>query len=133
MGIEALSRGASEAVFIEKDRRIADALTQTLRSLDLQGRVQCAEALSELQKLPENHLDILFSDPPYDTFNGKLDEQPVVREAARVVRPGGLILWEHTARSVWEAPPNLKLVRQKRYGDTWITRLVVTRTETLQI
>jgi len=63
VGIEALSRGAARAIFIEKHRGAVEVIRQNLKSLDLETRAQviCAKALSAL---PRHPADIVFLDPP---------------------------------------------------------------------
>ena len=65
VGIEALSRGAREAIFIERSRAAADLIRGNLKSLAIEARAQvfCAKALTVLERLTA---DIVFLDPPYD-------------------------------------------------------------------
>ncbi len=68
IGIEALSRGAKEAVFVENNRRAAECVRENLaftRLLD-RARVLCTDALTALRRLEgEESFDIIFLDPPY--------------------------------------------------------------------
>ncbi|MHB1585550.1 MAG: 16S rRNA (guanine(966)-N(2))-methyltransferase RsmD [Acidiferrobacteraceae bacterium] len=67
LGLEALSRGASEAVFVECDHRTAANLEHNIAMLDAAGaRVVEADALSFLQR-PEHPFDIVFVDPPFSS------------------------------------------------------------------
>jgi 16S rRNA (guanine(966)-N(2))-methyltransferase RsmD len=65
VGIEALSRGAREAIFIERSRAAADVIRGNLQSLGIETRAQvfCSKALVVLERLKA---DIVFLDPPYD-------------------------------------------------------------------
>ncbi len=65
VGIEALSRGAREAIFIEKSRAAVDVIRQNLKSLGIETRAQvfCSKALVVLERLKA---DLVFLDPPYD-------------------------------------------------------------------
>ncbi|MSV27817.1 MAG: 16S rRNA (guanine(966)-N(2))-methyltransferase RsmD, partial [Bryobacterales bacterium] len=65
VGIEALSRGAARAVFLEKNRAAVRMIAENLKSLGLRGRsdLVSAPSLSGLGKYPA---DIVFLDPPYD-------------------------------------------------------------------
>src|SRR5208337_4807572 len=71
VGIEALSRGASHAIFVERHRGAVEVIRQNLKSLALDGRadVICAQALSAL---PRYRADIVFLDPPYN-LTGEYD------------------------------------------------------------
>lgn len=68
IGIEALSRGASAAVFVEKDRRAADCIRQNLEFTGLKARAVLlqTDVRSALRKLEgQPPFDIIFMDPPY--------------------------------------------------------------------
>ncbi|GHA10099.1 ribosomal RNA small subunit methyltransferase D [Arenicella chitinivorans] len=91
LGLEALSRGAEHAVFVESDKRVAAQLVSNLRELSAQqrGQVQCMDALVYLRSRPATPLDVVFVDPPYQSQlleqviqllhdNGWLSERAVV-------------------------------------------------------
>lgn len=66
LGIEALSRGAQSAVFVEQQAPIARYLTNTLARLKCAtAQVQCTDALSFLQRT-QPAFDLVFVDPPFD-------------------------------------------------------------------
>ncbi len=69
IGIEALSRGASEAVFIEKSPKAAECIRQNLRTTRLEGkaRILNCDIMAGLKRLEgSGAFDIIFMDPPYD-------------------------------------------------------------------
>jgi len=69
IGIEALSRGAKEAVFVENDRKAAACINENLQftKLEKDARVLCCDVLTALRKLEsEKAFDMIFMDPPYD-------------------------------------------------------------------
>lgn len=122
LGIEALSRGAASAVFVERDARAAGILHENLSALGL-GR-ECAEirrsdALAALRTAAERDelYDLILIDPPYGDaprLGGKLSAllpallAPNARLVAESDRRGALEL---------EAP----ILTERRYGDTSIT------------
>jgi 16S rRNA (guanine966-N2)-methyltransferase len=65
VGIEALSRGASRAIFVEHSRAAANVIRENLRSLALEARAQVREGRA-LQTLKKIEADIIFLDPPYE-------------------------------------------------------------------
>ena len=65
VGMEALSRGAVHAVFLERHRAALEAIRQNLASLGLEARATVV-AGPVLLTLPKHHADIVFLDPPYD-------------------------------------------------------------------
>lgn len=67
LGLEALSRGAAEVVFVDRDRQVQSYLTDTLRMLGSErGQVIAADALAYLGR-PAQAFDIVFLDPPYQS------------------------------------------------------------------
>ncbi len=121
LGIEALSRGAAEAVFVERDAPALRALRANLDALDLQpprAIVRGGEALAALRsaRRRKETYDLLFIDPPYSQARDWGPElstalPPLLRSAARVV-----------VESDRRAPLQLglELERERRYGDTTI-------------
>jgi 16S rRNA (guanine966-N2)-methyltransferase len=108
LGIEALSRGAASATFVERDRSVADVIRRNLGGLGLQGHVVVAEAVAFATR--GGHVDIAFVDPPYEfaawsELLAALDADVVVLESDRELDVG----------SGWE------VVRVKRYGGTVVT------------
>src|SRR5579864_1702744 len=65
VGIEALSRGALRAIFLEKDRQAVDVIRENLTSLGLLDRSKVAQGSVQLL-LAANPGDIVFLDPPYE-------------------------------------------------------------------
>ena len=112
VGIEALSRGAARAVFIEKHRPAARLIEENLRSLGAEPRAQVVfgPALKHVGRMAA---DIVFLDPPYD----------LEREYGQALRllagqPPGLVIAQHSARlSLEEAYGPLRQVRVLRQGD----------------
>lgn len=109
MGIEALSRGARHAVFVERDARARSAIRRNLEATNLDGAavVVNADALEWLGR--DERFDLVIADPPYrfdrweDLLAG-LDATIVVVESDREVSLG----------ERWE------LLRGRRYGSTWV-------------
>jgi len=125
VGIEALSRGASRAVFVERDRAAARIIRENLTLL---GRDAAAEivvlpmaaSLAALT-LRGERFDVVFLDPPYDP--GVSSE--VLSAASTLVHPGGILVVEHPTRRPPDPPgqPSYGAGRIYRYGDTSLTVL----------
>ncbi len=114
LGIEALSRGAAEAVFVERDRAALRTLRDNLAALGLtdRSRVVQGDVLVMARGLTA---DLVLADPPYD-FDGWSELLSVV-DAPFVVAEAGRPLddLDGLVEAGWEA------VRTKRYGRTWVT------------
>jgi 16S rRNA (guanine966-N2)-methyltransferase len=112
LGIEALSRGAAEAVFVERDRTALRVLRDNLHALGLddRSRVLQGDAFSLAGRISA---DLVLADPPYefDAWPELLDKV----DAGFVVAESGRSLEDLTAGDRWRS------VRSKRYGRTWVT------------
>jgi 16S rRNA (guanine966-N2)-methyltransferase len=65
LGLEALSRGAAEAWFVEQDAKLVDALRATARQLGVAPQIVRRDALAFLREPPAAQFDVVFVDPPY--------------------------------------------------------------------
>lgn len=121
MGIEALSRGAACAVFVDQ-RRDAAALTRDnlkLTGLDGQGKVICGEAMAYLASAREK-FDIIFLDPPYAA---KLwDSALAAISRFDILSNHGIIVCESPMeQEMPEMKPPYYLHRTYRYGRVKVT------------
>jgi len=125
IGIEALSRGAKEVVFIEKHAPSAALIKKNLESLEVQtgARVLPIDVLHGLQLLakevaPSTEVpDIFFLDPPYDSA-AEYDRVLSFLGSVAIFAEGSLVIAEH--RRKFELPAtveNLQRVRVLRQGD----------------
>jgi len=125
IGIEALSRGALEVVFIENHAPAAALINKNLESLGLraEGRVLRMDALRGLQRLAKEatanptEYGIVFLDPPYAAVEGYRRVLPFLGASA-LLAEGSLVIAEH--RSNFELPQivgSLERVRVVRQGD----------------
>lgn len=118
MGLEALSRGARRAVFVESDRAACAVIAQNLEKLRLTGAVVlCQDALQALRDARGHGYDLVFVDPPYE---GWAELQPRLATALpAVLASTGLLVVETSARVQPELP--LDLVTSRRYGSARIS------------
>ena len=128
MGIEALSRGAHSATFIEKNRPTCHVLQNNLKTLNIKEKTKilCLDVPKGLTKCQGTQYDICYIDPPYAT---KKDE-PVIFEIVQaldtlnLVKEGGLVFAEDRTNIVKEAPSfdTIQYLKKKTFGDTiiWI-------------
>jgi 16S rRNA (guanine(966)-N(2))-methyltransferase RsmD len=127
VGIEALSRGASRVVFVERDPAAVRALRQNLQALAASragARVLAGDVLHVLPVLgsQEGAFDVVFIDPPYATTLAGRTLQALA--AAGVCRDGTEVVVQHSTRTV--LPDVAGLVahrRQRQFGDTALTFL----------
>ena len=117
LGIEALSRGAREAVFVDQSRPATRAIERTLAELGLAAEVHRTDALAHLRRAAGGPgFDLLFLDPPYDQSVGPGGELASLISA--VLQPNALIVTESHTRRPLELPFELRT--ERTYGQTRI-------------
>jgi 16S rRNA (guanine966-N2)-methyltransferase len=115
LGIEALSRGAESAVFVERDQQALGALRRNLDAVGAESDVRRQDVLRFLAR-PQGTFDLVFCDPPYDDAS---------RIAAPLSEALPAMLGEN-ARIVTESDKrnplllSLPLLVERAYGDTRI-------------
>jgi 16S rRNA (guanine966-N2)-methyltransferase len=123
LGIEALSRGAEEVVFVEQGKGALVVLKGNLEALGLKARSQVLPVTAKkgILLLGEKGevFDLIFMDPPY----GKEAVGKTLAEIARIgiLTATGIIVAEHASRDLILPPPGLGLAEQRRYGDTMVS------------
>ena len=125
-GIEALSRGAAHATFVERDQRAIGTIRTNLTRTGLGGEERAtvvrAEVLTWLRsadRAAEAPYDIVLIDPPYD----EIESMTTALEAVSAVVTGGARV---VAKHFWRTapPPMVGLLaseRERRFGDTALT------------
>ena len=128
VGLEALSRGAARATFVERDPRHANILRKNVEALYARKEggaarapvsVVVADAYRFIKSYAGASFDVAFADPPYALgeekgyaeFLGALAEH-------NVVRPGGCFVAEMTAHQPPDQTPGWTLARDRQYGKT---------------
>jgi 16S rRNA (guanine966-N2)-methyltransferase len=129
VGLEALSRGAEQAVFVESDRRAAGVLGDNVALLGLPGaQVHRCTAETYLAAVgADEPFDVVFADPPYALEQAAVTR--LVRAIAdeRWLRVGGVVVVERSWRDPGpEWPSEIKAIKQRRYGEgsLWYGRRV---------
>jgi 16S rRNA (guanine(966)-N(2))-methyltransferase RsmD len=118
LGIEALSHGAAEAVFVDSSPAAIKAIRRNLATVGAAGEVRRQRALPFLQaaRADERQYDLVFLDPPYG------DASVLARELSAALPPVLAPAYRVVAESDRRAPLELDLPRldERRYGDTLI-------------
>jgi 16S rRNA (guanine(966)-N(2))-methyltransferase RsmD len=121
LGIEALSRGATEVVFVDPARAATEAIRSNLTVTGFAGEVLAMPAERAIQQLAAagRRFDRVFVDPPYG--EGWIARTLTALDAARLVIGGGLVVVEHGGGEP-AAPEVGALVQEiaRRYGDTHV-------------
>lgn len=118
LGLEALSRGAVEVLFVEANQQAAGILRSNIAGLRTdRARVVRGTAVTVLATPPDRRFDLVLADPPFGIDDGEL--ATVFEElAAGWLTPGATVVIERAARdTVPPWPDALEAVRERRYGD----------------
>jgi 16S rRNA (guanine966-N2)-methyltransferase len=121
LGIEALSRGAEHADFVESEPKCCAIIRENLEKtkLSAQARVYCLNVFKALPKL-EKEYNIILMDPPYaNAFTSDLITQVA---QSRLAGDKTILMATHSARIPLEQSyAGLKMIKEQRYGDSCIS------------
>jgi len=112
LGIEAISRGASRVVFVEKNRRVFKILKKNIELFEFeQYNLFLTNTAQFLNRVKNQYFDIIFADPPYTevSFHNLRDK------VINILKPGGIFCMEMKKEPI--SDPN---VRVKHYGSTQV-------------
>jgi 16S rRNA (guanine966-N2)-methyltransferase len=124
IGLEALSRGAADVVFVEENKPRAMKITDFIRRIGQEDRTAVYRETAEsfLLKASESarSFDIIFIDPPY--ASGEIAKVvPLIAESG-ILKDGGSMLVEHSSRKLLPEQVNdIRKVKSYKYGDTTVT------------
>ncbi|WP_258361091.1 16S rRNA (guanine(966)-N(2))-methyltransferase RsmD [Moorella sulfitireducens (nom. illeg.)] len=118
VGLEALSRGAREAVFIEKNRRALSCLDANLAATGFKdkARIIAADARPALDVLRRRGaaFDLIYIDPPYRQGWGDI----ILPAVVPLVAPDGIVILETAASEATPETADMVLLSRRIYGDT---------------
>ena len=120
MGLEALSRGAAQATFVESDREACRTINRNLDKLGLDNAtVLCQDALTALRSdvRAGARYDLVFVDPPYRRFSSL--QNALIEHLPELLAPGGTLIVETAAGEEPELPLTKRTSR--RYGSARLT------------
>lgn len=126
LGIEALSRGARSAVFVDQDRHCVDLCRANLARTGLadRGRILSTpvRACFAILAAEKRGFDLVLVDPPYAVAIDAFRDAAVRLQQEDLLRPGATLVLEHDAKDEADADViNLQRVRSCKYGSTMLT------------
>ncbi|MDN5835076.1 MAG: 16S rRNA (guanine(966)-N(2))-methyltransferase RsmD [bacterium] len=118
VGLEALSRGAKQAIFVERDRNAQRCILDNIKSLQIAGSTKLIKTTVSnwLESSEPEDFDIIFADPPY--------HDPQLSTVARLfglLKPGGLMVLSHSGRGELPTKTGVVVVDNRSYGNAVIT------------
>jgi len=122
-GIEALSRGAPTAVFVERQRKACESIRVNLERTGLgEGHVVCTDVSSFLARPLHGPYATVFVDPPYESGDLEAALEDLGSNEMHLLEPRALVVAKH----FWKDEPpeiigTLTRTRQKRFGETMLS------------
>jgi 16S rRNA (guanine(966)-N(2))-methyltransferase RsmD len=121
LGVEALSRGAAHATFVERGREALASIRHNLERTGLaaEASVRGGDVLRYLAEAPEVPFDLAFLDPPYA-------ERAILAPLERLapfLSPEASVVVKHFWRTEVPIPQGLRRWRERRFGETALTFL----------
>ncbi len=136
IGIEALSRGAASATFVEENAEAVACIQANLQHCRLEnGTVRKQDVFSFLNQLAGSNLttvpseqkyDLVFADPPYEKSREPLDLK-ILSLIQTVIVSNGYAIIEHYSEQPVSTLPGWEIIRQRSYGETGLTYYANTR------
>lgn len=122
LGIEALSRGARSAVFVEQRKEAMELVRENLKRARLEGRAQTiqGDGLHYLSQCAPHSFDLILLDPPYAA--NSLKSALICISEIDILSEGGIILCERPSDQPHPGDfPGLEAGKDHRYGKTTLT------------
>lgn len=119
LGIEALSRGASSVLFVDKDFRSVQMTKENLKNLKINAKVVKCDAVKYLEVCSEKY-DLILLDPPYKSG---LYEKILTKISDKdILNDEGMIVCEHASNDTFNYSP-FTVYDEKKYGNITLTYL----------
>jgi 16S rRNA (guanine(966)-N(2))-methyltransferase RsmD len=128
LGIEAISRGATSAIFIENGFHQSNAIKANLKSLGISSRLIKSDFRAACRILNEEgrQFDLIFADPPYEKFQPNDVAETVAQY--NLLRGDGFLIIEHKF-GVEVTDSRFQLLKRRKFGQTEVTFYAVSKTE----
>ncbi|HCU23727.1 MAG TPA: 16S rRNA (guanine(966)-N(2))-methyltransferase RsmD [Deltaproteobacteria bacterium] len=125
MGLEALSRGAEEVVFVDSQQAAVGLLFHNLQATGFLGKAhilkKSARSALEFLAKRKRRYDLIFLDPPYD--KGFVDSTLEILHRCPLLAPNGLLVCEHSPREAPTFLSGLEIADERKYGQTLLSFL----------
>ena len=113
LGFEAISRGATLATFIERDRVAQSVISNNIKTLGVEGEAKLVKApVASWLETSDQQYDIIFADPPYHDL-----QLSTVFKLKKVLKPNGLMVLSYTGRGEVPTDLGVVVVDNRKYGD----------------
>ena len=113
LGLEAISRGAKQATFIERDRVAQNVISNNIKTLGVENATKLVKApVGTWQNTTKEQFDIIFADPPYQDL-----QLSTAMSLTKLLKPNGLMVLSYTGRGEVPTELGVVVVDNRSYGD----------------
>ena len=113
LGLEAVSRGAKHATFIERDRIAQNVISNNIKTLGVENATKLVKApVGTWQNTTKEQFDIIFADPPYQDL-----QLSTAMSLTKLLKPNGLMVLSYTGRGEVPTELGVVVVDNRSYGD----------------
>lgn len=122
LGIEALSRGAEQATFVDMHRKAIEVIRRNLERAKVRGTARLQDVAKFLAAAPDASFDLIFADPPFALARDNPAHPEMLLAAgdlARCLAPSGTFVVE-LPHNPPPAPDSWELLRCRHYGQAWV-------------
>ena len=113
LGLEAVSRGAKHATFIERDRVAQNVISNNIKTLGVENATKLVKApVGTWQNTTKEQFDIIFADPPYQDL-----QLSTAMSLTKLLKPNGLMVLSYTGRGEVPTELGVVVVDNRSYGD----------------
>lgn len=124
LGIEALSQGAAQAYFVDKNKKACQTISKNLAMIGVEtNKILNLDYQSALKFYDSQNLkfDLIFLDPPYQT--DYIERSLKLIDRYQLLAENGRIIAESSDINKIIFPETFEIVKQKKYGDKWVAIL----------
>ena len=121
LGLEAVSRGAKNAILVERSRKNINVIKKNIDLCNFNDRIQLVkDDVFKYLEYSTKDFDIIFMDPPYDKQYGNDLLKKI--KSNNILKKNGLIVIEHSEKEIISSQDFIK-IKEKNYGNTVLTIL----------
>ena len=125
LGIEAVSHGASEVVFVESEAEGINLIRRNVEALDISGNCSVKKGKVErvITEFEKERFNLVIADPPYGYPENKMESILKNIVELQVIDCDGIIVIEHGRRDVIPGVDGLRIYKEKFYGKSTVSYL----------
>lgn len=115
LGIEAISRGALKATFVDHDKFSMKDINENLEKLGIDERIVINSDYKTFIKSSSESFDLIFIDPPFDFIRGLN-----LNAISEILNPEGIVVLKSETKTHPKLPKGLKILLEKKLGENTI-------------